>query len=245
VYGAARAGARPRPSPRLPRLPGAGAARALALGGGLWAIVATVPQEAGWQARLEEPGDLDWLATCGEAHHAVISAVSARMPVVPFRMFALFRSDERAARTLARSAAALRRTLARLAGRREWVLRVAAVEPPRREVETRLARSGSDYLRRKAADDRRARRALPRAARLSGRIAARLEQLADARVRRPVHDTPGLLIESAMLVPRSREAVLRAMLERERPVLTEAGCRASLSGPWPPYSFAAPPRGRA
>ena len=67
----------------------------------------------------------------------------------------------------------------------------------------------------------------------------RLDALADASTTRPIAPGTNLLLDAAFLIPKRRTETLRRTLTKEAQVLLEDGCQISLTGPWPPYSFAA------
>lgn len=209
-------------------------------------VAATVYNAAALAPRL---ADVEWVGRCAAAHHAVADALAPTHAVLPFRVFTLFSSEARALATLRRRKQHLKRALARVTGRHEWVLRIGRPLPSaagdRAPTQGPAAPSGAEFLRAKAG----ARRALgDRNARIAdeaARVFDALRDLADASAARPVPAGTSLLLDAAFLVPRRRTAALRRALTRSAAVLLREGCPISLTGPWPPYSFASPETGRA
>ena len=207
-------------------------------------VVSDVPAVAYASEALEPRlADLDWVSAAGAAHHLVVDALTAAgHVVVPFRLFTLYSSETKALETLRDSRAALTRVFDRVRGKEEWVLRVAGPDPARIETVTPAPpspASGTNFLQAKA---NAKREAAARATRVREDTAAAyeaLEQLADAARTRPVDGSGNLLLDAAFLVPPSRVDAMRDALTRRAERLLRDGCAVSLTGPWPPYSFAA------
>ncbi len=233
---ALRAATRPAVNDRWPRMPGGGVPRALPIGSNLWLLVSTVPateyEESGLATRLS---DVEWVAQCGVAHHDVIARAARTHGVAPFRLLTLFRSEERATEEAMRLRTTIEQALARVNDRREWVIRVAAVSAAARPKRTK-ATSGTSYLMQRAAEPRRVAAATPDARRAARELVAALKACADQIVTRPSEATH-VLYDGALLVSRDREAELGNVVKQWQPRLAPVGCRVSLTGPWPPYSF--------
>jgi hypothetical protein len=233
---ALRATARPSVTDRWPRMPGGSVPRPLAVGSGVWLLVSTVPaleyEESGLATRVS---DAEWLAQCGVAHHDVIARVARTHAVAPFRLLTLFRSEERAIEEATRLKTRIGRALARVNDRREWVVRVAAVSAP---VTSRRARptSGTSYLMARASEARAVSVATPGARRVARQLVSELKECADQVVARP-SEAAHVLYDGALLVSRKREVDLGNVVRQWQPRLAPIGCRVSLTGPWPPYSF--------
>jgi hypothetical protein len=233
---ALRARSRPAVTARWPRMPNGGMPRVLDLGDGLWVLVSTVPgreYESGLANRLT---DVEWLAACGGAHHDVIARAARGHGVAPFRLLTLFRSDERVIAEVTRQRARITRALDRVNDRREWVVRVAAVPQAGTQEKRRTARSGTSYLLERAARPSGRRTASPDARRVARELIADLKECADQVVLRPC-EAAHLLYDGALLVSREREHDLGNVVRQWAPRLAPVGCRVSLTGPWPPYSF--------
>ena len=239
AYGVARGARRPSLGRGSPRLPGGGVPRALPVSPRLWLVVADVPAaDFQGEALDRRMHDVDWLSRCGVAHHGVIARLGQQRAVVPFRVFTVFRTGERAVAGAARRRRLLERTLDRVDGCREWVVRAAA-SPLAGDRGPRLeARSGTEYLLTRAARRRSGPRPPSGASRLVRALASEASGIAKQVVRRRPAAEHGVLLDLALLVPRGREAALSRTLRRWTPRLAERGCRVWRTGPWPPYSFA-------
>jgi hypothetical protein len=224
-------------------MPEGGLPRVVAVGDGVSLIVSDVTSTV-YNAESLEPklADLDWVAAAGAAHHAVVDALAeAGHVVLPFRLFTIFSTDAIAIATFTQAQAALGRAFDRVRGRQEWVLRIGKPDParaPASPLPAATAATGTGFLRAKA-DARRESAA--RAARVRQDATASfdaLAQLADAATSRPVDPGGNLLCDGALLVPPARVDALREVLTRSAERLLRDGCPVSLTGPWPPYSFA-------
>jgi hypothetical protein len=233
---ALRAATRPSVTARWPRMPGGEVPRALTLDNGPWLIVSTVPgSEYDERSLARRVTDVEWLAECGVAHHDVIARAARGHAVAPFRLLTLFRSDARVIEEATRMRARIERALDRVDDRREWVLRVAAVARTTKPSRGRVA-SGTSYLMARAKEPRHTGTATPIARRVARELIAELKEYADQVVRRP-SDAAHILYDGALLVSRARERDLGNAVRQWTPRLAPVGCRISLTGPWPPYSF--------
>jgi gas vesicle protein GvpL/GvpF len=233
---ALRARSRPAMTTRWPRMPKGGTPRVLDLGNGLWVLVSTVPAkeyESGLAGRLS---DVEWLAECGVAHHDVIARAAEKHGVAPFRLLTLFRSDDRVIAEVTRLRARIERALDRVNDRREWVVRVAAVSRGGKSSNRQTASSGTSYLMERAQQPSRRPIASPDARRVARALVAELKAYADRVVQRP-SEAAHVLYDGALLVSREREHDLGNVVRQWAPRLAPVGCRVSLTGPWPPYSF--------
>jgi hypothetical protein len=217
-------------------MPRADAPRALDLGNGLWVIVSTVPARE-YESRLATKlTDVEWLAECGVAHHDVIARAAHGRGVAPFRLLTLFRSDDRVREEVTRLRGRIERALDSVHDRREWVVRVAAVSRGERPAGLRPPRSGTSYLMARAAQPRGLTPTTPAARRAARALIADLKGYADRFVQRP-SSAAHVLCDGALLVSRAREHDLGNAVREWAMRLTPVGCRVSLTGPWPPYSF--------
>jgi hypothetical protein len=231
----------------LPSMPGGRPPRALPVARDIALVVADVPPSL-YASDVLEPrlGDADWVSAAAAAHHRVIERLLARSRgLLPFRMFTIFSSEARLAATLAPTAAKLRRALKSLDGRQEWVLRIGPPDPARASGEARVSlatrkrlTSGTAFLlqRAQAAVSRRLRSDRIRAD--TAAVVAALEKTADRSSARSAPAGSSLLVDAAFLVQRRRLAAFRRALARRAVPLLAEGCAVSLTGPWPPYSFA-------
>jgi hypothetical protein len=227
---------------RLPALPEAAAPHLVPISDDLCIVAATVPADVYDAGALERRlADVDWVSRAGAAHHAVIEALAEKHDVVPLRFMTLFSSEAKAVAAFKRARARLRRALDRVTGRAEWVLRVGRPEPARTaagDAPREAATSGAAFLRAKA-EARRARiETAQRLANDATRLLDALRAIADETATREVEPGGSLLIDAALLVRRRRVDRLHKTLKEYAGGLSSAGCSVSLTGPWPPYSFA-------
>lgn len=224
-------------------MPDGGVPRTLPLHGTVSLIVSDVPS-AIYNAESLEPklSDLDWVAAAGAAHHAVVDALAESAPVVlPFRLFTIFSNEAKALATFSQAQEAMDRVFDRVRGRQEWVLRIGKPDPARAPAPLATATtpaSGTGFLRAKA-DARR--ETMARAERVRQDATSSfdaLAKLADAATSRPVDPGGSLLCDGAFLIQPGRVSALRDALTRRAERLLRDGCPVSLTGPWPPYSFA-------
>jgi hypothetical protein len=75
------------------------------------------------------------------------------------------------------------------------------------------------------------------ARRVTRQLVTELKRYADRVSARQPIDAAHVLYDGALLVSRSRERQLSEAVRRWASKLTPVGCRLSLTGPWPPYSF--------
>lgn len=224
-------------------MPAGSPPRALPLPDRVMLIVSEVPA-ATYAPEALEPrlSDIDWVAAAGAAHHAVVEAMAdAGLVVLPVRLFTIFSSEEAARATMTGMRGPMRRAFDRVRGKQEWVLRIGKPDPARMHAavpEPTSPASGTSFLKAKA--DQRRDTAM-RAERTQSDAAAcydALALLAGESHRRPLEAGATLLLDAAFLVS-------PAQVERMKDALTDAaarlladGCAVSLTGPWPPYSFA-------
>lgn len=219
-------------------------------GADLVAAVSPVPErdfaEQPLKRHLE---DLDWLESVARAHHGVVEALAARTTVLPLRLATVYLDDDRVRAVLETHREAFSDRLSRLAAHIEWGVKLF-VEPPARDRAARPpepadSQPGRAYLRLRGAQRRSredAYRAAERAARLVETAAA---AHAVDRVRHRVQQGqlaggPGdNVVNDAYLVPSEHAEEFRA--EVLRAAEGAPGIRVEVTGPWVPYSFAAPP----
>jgi hypothetical protein len=190
--------------------------------------------------------DLDWLETVARAHHGVVEAAAQGTTVLPLRLATVYLDDDRVRAMLAAHRDAFADRLDRLARHTEWGVKLYVEAPAREEQPAAAAGTGRDYLRMRRAQ----RGSREDAYRAAQGAAARVEEAARGhavdRVRhRPQQGTlargPGEnIVNDAYLVPQReaeafREDVTRAVAAQAQ------GVRVEITGPWVPYSFAAPP----
>jgi hypothetical protein len=233
---------------RAPRgLPGTGRVRLVDAGRGLCLVATDAPLARYGPEPIERRlRDLRWVSACALAHEAVVEHFARLGTIVPMKLFTLFSSDERALQDIRRARPRLERLFVRLAGRQEWGLRVAFDDTRVRRrtaaTDARRPATGTAFLLGKQAEQTAARQALAGAQREAERVYRVLARLADDVRRRPPVDVPGatpLLVDAALLVPAASATRFRGAVKAESEAAAPRGARVTLTGPWPPYTFAA------
>jgi Gas vesicle synthesis protein GvpL/GvpF len=230
---------------------GDGSVRAIAAGE-LTAIVEDVGlAEFGEQALRRNLEDLDWLGATARAHHRVIDALAREGPLVPIRLATVYSSDGGVAAMLAGRDADFRAALARIRGRTEWGVKAYAAGRPEPQDASAGAEppasqetgAGAAYLQRRrsqlTAHKNARQRMLANAqtihAELSGHaVGARLHPPQASQL---TGNKAIMILNAAYLLDDERggdfASVVAALAERY------PGVQLELTGPWPPYSFAA------
>lgn len=218
---------------------------------GLAAVVGSVPLadfgEEPLRAHLE---DLPWLERAARAHHRVIGRAAGYGQVIPLRFATIYHDDDRVAAMLQERREDLTATLARVAGRTEWGVK-AYVDPraflpdPADEGSSGGDSPGTAYLLRRRARRDDEETAHLRATERAEEVHTTLAALAAASAAHPPQDTRlaayegWMVLNNSYLVPDDRTeeftAAVTGLGERY------PGVDLELSGPWPPYSFTAPP----
>lgn len=239
VYAAAEVSAAVLPADAIPE---GASPRLLNLGPNVSLVVSSVPSATYNAASLESRlSDLEWVSAAGAAHHRVVDALSeSGLVVLPFRLFTVFSSDEQAVATVRKLGPALSRAFDRVRGREEWVLRVGKPDPARMEPKGKATAptSGTSFLAAKAAAKRED---AARAARVKADASASydaLQRLAEGATTKAVEPGGTLILDAAFLIAPSRVDALKQALTNAAAGLLRDGCPVSLTGPWPPYSFA-------
>jgi hypothetical protein len=247
LYCLVRAAAEPAAAAAPPGLPDLSPPRALAVGEGLWLIVAGAPLPLYGSAEIQRQlSDLSWVSDRALAHEAIIEHFAGAGTVLPMKLFTLFASDERAIANVRDNRERLERVLDRVAGRAEWGVRIRLDDVRAREVLAAEAReggqsSGTAFLLRKKLEQDASRE-------LAGRLRAEMDAVfaelaagASEAVRREPAASPEsggrLLLDAAFLVPAQSDAEFEAIVERCASRLAPRACDVTLTGPWPPYHF--------
>ena len=218
---------------------------------GLVAVVSPVNlAEFGEEPLRHNLEDLAWLETTAREHHQVVDAVSAAGSTVTMRLATVYRDDSRVAAMLAERRGQLEAALRHIEGRTEFGVKAyaepagpsdAAVESDRPGNSD--AGPGTAYLLRRRAELATRNKQLNTALAAAETIHATLASLADA-TRRYVPQHPRLTGESATMVLNGAYLVAVGRVDEfVATVRTLDGrhptVRLELTGPWPPYSFAA------
>nr|WP_055506706.1 GvpL/GvpF family gas vesicle protein [Nonomuraea pusilla] len=213
---------------------------------GLVAYVSTVSlDEFGEEPLSRSMEDLDWLDATARAHHHVVEAVAAEAPAVPVRLVTVYSGDEQVLALLEERGDDFGEALSRVAGRREWGVKVYA-EPDDQAAEPAeqgggaATGPGAAYLKRRQAGLRSREEAWRRAAARAERVHDVLASIAVASRRHRAQDPQlsgrkeWMVLNGAYLVDDDRaEEFARAVDD-----LRAQGGELELTGPWAPYSFA-------
>lgn len=220
----------------------------LILEGELAAVVSNVPfpdfEEGALREKLE---DLRWLESVARAHHSVVDAVARETTTAPVSVVTVYNDDHRVRRLLADRREEILAALDRVAGRREWGVKVyldqqssAHAEPaaPAAPAEG-SGKSGTDYLRRRRdalhGREKETQRAVGIAEDVGScmaqhAVASRLYQPQDPRLS---GRTERMVLNAAYLVADDRAAEFQAVARS----LDVPGATIEVTGPWAPYSF--------
>lgn len=229
--------------------------------GGVSAIASAVPAGEFDEATLERRmTDLEWVGARGQEHERVLTHFADHGPTVPFSPFSLHADEERLAARLADQREVLLRALARLAGKRQWGVRVwregeahaAAVgrlSPAVQAADREIASAGPG--RRYLLEKKRATLVAEEGARLlHAHLEEALRQLAavaDGARSLPIARgatsgaTSGarqLVLDAMFLVETARYDEFAAAVNAGAARGAELGARWEFTGPWPAYHFA-------
>ncbi|GAA0725362.1 GvpL/GvpF family gas vesicle protein [Dactylosporangium roseum] len=213
--------------------------------GGLFAVVSPVDVEDYEPDRLEERlSDLDWLERIAHEHHRVVTAAAAAGPVVPAALATVYHDEARLVDDLTRHRDELTVALERVAGRTEWGVKAyarfdAPVDAPAG------GGPGTAYLHRRRTELATREQRYEQATEAADAVHEELSAHAVlARQHPPQH--PQLsgaqdvtVLNGAYLVDDDRTAEFERAVEALG--ARETTLRLELTGPWPPYSFAAAP----
>lgn len=189
------------------------------------------------QAHLE---DLGWLERTAREHDAVVRALAAATATAPLRMATVCRDDDGARGRLAEFAERARPVLDRLAGRDEWGVKAFAT---RAVAASPHAATGTEYLRRRRDAQAARHRVLDEAGKQATAVYDLLAAAAVCGVLHRPQDpalsgrTDPMVLNAAFLLEHERIDAFAALVAER-----DASCdhlRLELTGPWPPYSFAA------
>src|SRR5215213_1573383 len=227
-------------------------------GGGLSAVTSSVPLadygEDALQARMTEA---TWVAVRAMRHEKVVEHFARRASVVPLRFGTIYLESESVERMLEEQRDELRAIIDRLRGREEWGLNVysdraklkeeiVSLSPRLSELSEQAAQAspGQAYLMRKKIDSLRETEARAETRRVAAAIEQELASAAAASARlRVLKDEGGeqgdVAAKLAFLIERDRFPEFRAAAEQLAQKYEGASFRLELTGPWPPYNFAA------
>jgi len=211
------------------------------------------PHEFSQEVIDQRANDLEWLGAIGYRHQDVVSDLMKKTAIVPLRAFTLFSSEQALRSYLQANAGLLGKALTRLGGKQEWTLRVE-LEPSRwaeslasrveslrtLQAEIDHAAPGKAFLLRKKLEDEKKRSSKEAEQQVVAEIErAVLEKLSCETVAETRERRDGAFPQINVLINRDEEAGLQelhaALIER----YSAEGVTVGLTGPWPPYSFAA------
>jgi hypothetical protein len=225
-------------------------------GAGVAAIVSDLPapsySDDALNARLE---DLTWVGERGVAHERVLDWFAENGPVLPLSLFSLHRDEDRLRERLEEHGGRYSDLLGRLAGRREWGVKLwrredaadhverlsPALAALRKEMED--APPGRRYLLEKKRDRLRADEIRLASQRLAHRVFGALGDVAEHATSTSLpssqpEGTRVLLLSGAFLVPDAEFKAFHARVSEVAHEVGEVGFDVEFTGPWPPYHFA-------
>ena len=171
------------------------------------------------------------------AFERVVEAMHARQAVIPLRYGCLMESESAILRLLEANQREYGALLGRLRGMTEMGIRVLCPARPRSVQGSRLS-PGAAYLaslrNRYGSGDSLA----PEEAQLADRIAGSLSGDYAEQRREIAPAGQGRLMSLYFLTPK---ADMERFRDKARQILPPGGTKLLLSGPWPPYNFAATP----
>lgn len=255
AYGVVTAGA-------VPAVPAAlrgicGAPVRLVTEGGIAAIASEVPAGEFDEGTLERRlADLEWMGARGQEHERVLTHFADHAPTVPFSPFSLHADERRLAARLAEQRELFLRALGRLAGKRQWGVRVwregdahaaavARLSPAVRAADDEIARAGPG--RRYLLEKKRLALVAEEGGRLLHahleeelqRLAALAAGVRSLPIARPAAAAARQLVLDAMfLVETTRYDAFQAEVSAGAARGLELGARWEFTGPWPAYHFA-------
>lgn len=195
---------------------------------------------------------LPWLEAVARMHHDVVSAVAKMTAVVPMRLATVYRTGTGLTQMLGQRQEDFLAVLGHIAGRSEWGVKTYVTAPADSApapAEAGSPGSGAAYLMKRraqltAAED--ARRAAVASAELvhselaGHAVAAALHRPQDPQLS---GTTARMIMNATYLVDDRDQARFAAAVECA--ASRNPAVRLELTGPWPPYSFAAPEPGAA
>ncbi|CAL9344811.1 hypothetical protein SUDANB120_00339 [Streptomyces sp. enrichment culture] len=200
--------------------------------------------------------DLDWLEETARAHHRVIEGLAAHTTVLPLRLATLYADRASALAALRHHGQALATGLARLSAHTEYGVKLyvrpaaaadpGATPPPAAGAAASKPGAGRAYLEARRAQQHARDDHYAQARTAAERIAALAAPHTADHVRHPAQSGPLTasgagenVLNDAYLVPDAAAEAFREAVHSA--VRGLSGVRLELTGPWAPYSFAAPP----
>ncbi len=221
-----------------------GAPLCLISAGSLKALVSRLPADCS-DTLLSDPEAATEIAV---RHHACLTTLVASTDLAPIRLGAACGGEDAVRRLLQGSAPMFASALDRISGASEFAIRLTADAVPVTTADPGIA-DGRSFLQRRSAEAQARRGRADRLARAAQeafeRLAAHARDHAFPDARKPRQPGQELrLLDAALLVPRGSLATFEAAVLQAQASAAEAGCRLSVAGPLPPYSFVAAPEPR-
>jgi hypothetical protein len=250
VYAIGRAG-HPQPE-RLEAIDGSDLVRSVACGELVAFVTPVDPAEYSQPVIDARSKDVEWLGGIGYRHQSVMSALMRGGTIIPLRAFTLFATEDSLRRHVESEGKRFEKILDRLDGKQEWTLRVE-FNPERwsealiRRVATlrdlaeemNMATPGRAFLLRKKLDEERKRASREAEEAVVGEIErAVLDKLACDTVAESRQQRSGAFPQINVLINRDEEARLEELRRDLESRHAGDGVSVTLTGPWPPYSFA-------
>lgn len=221
---------------------------------GISAVFTPANAEAFSQEAIDaRAGDLEWLGAIGYRHQDVVSDLMKRTAIVPLRAFTLFSTEEAVRAYLHEHRDMLANALERLDGKQEWTLRIE-FDPARwseslttriaslRDLQNEIASAapGKAFLLRKKLDDEKKKASHAAEQEVVTEIEKLvLEKLGCETVAETRERRDGAFPQINVLINRDEEATLQELHATLNAQYEHEGVVLGLTGPWPPYSFAA------
>ncbi|MEO0512545.1 MAG: GvpL/GvpF family gas vesicle protein [Planctomycetota bacterium] len=195
--------------------------------------------------------DIAWLTPRAERHEGILRAARARTTVFPVGFGSVFSTGSTLAESLTAHSGIIGDFFGRAGDCDEWSLKVSGsrkdlLERARRRFAANSGETrGVAYLRARqldeAADALARDSALDLAESLIDSLGPHIEDAAERRAIDTAEDRDDWTIAHvALLIQRDNQNRFDAALDSLAPGVESEGLRIELSGPWAPYSFAAP-----
>jgi hypothetical protein len=190
--------------------------------------------------------DLQWVEEKVRGHDNVLKTLVAAGTVIPCRFCTILAGEDDVRAVLARARNAISKTLASLDGKSEWGVKLladtrgastAAPEPDG-------GAAGRSYLMQKKRHGRQREDVVRAADEAAAACHRELSALAAGATVLPTRDRGGgrgwhLALNAAYLVPGDNVETFHARVASLSTQYRAQGVRIDLTGPWPPYNFAA------
>jgi hypothetical protein len=217
----------------------------------IYSLVPSTEFADGMDERLQ---DLNWVGARGLEHERVVAWFVDQADIVPVSLFTLYSSEAALRDDITARLPTIRAQIHRLAGQREWDLKVsydqmqlaehaAAVLESIREIDAEIAAAAAGrrfLLERKRADMIRkdlAAAAFAKGRALLERAAAHATAVEALPLPRAEPMSLPVVLNAALLVRRDAERALLDDIADEIERLGSMGITAQFTGPWAPYRF--------